>query len=73
MLFVGVALATRHFRHFALHDPAMHVGSSVALLALGSAVLVSLHTPILTSRNLIIVLPLLYLMMAALAAYAVSR
>ena len=73
VLFVGVALATRHFRHFALHDPAMHVGSSVALLALGSAVLVSLHTPILTSRNLIIVLPLLYLMMAALAAYAVSR
>ena len=45
----------------------------MALLALGSAVLVSLHTPILTSRNLIIVLPLLYLMMAALAAYAVSR
>jgi uncharacterized membrane protein len=73
VLFAGVALATRPFRQFAQHDPAMHVGSSVALLALGSAVLVSLHTPILTSRNLIVVLPPLYLMMAALAAYAVTR
>jgi hypothetical protein len=73
VLFDSVAVATRHFRHFAQHDPAVRVGSSVALLALGSAVLVSLHTAILTSRNLIVVLPSLYLMMAALTAYAVSR
>jgi hypothetical protein len=73
VLFASVALATRHFRHFARHDPATRVGSSVALLALGSALLVSLHTPILTSRNLIVVLPSLYLMMAALTVYAVSH
>jgi hypothetical protein len=72
-LFAGAATATRHFRRFARHDPALRVGSSVALLALGSAVLVSLHTPVLTSRNLIVVLPSVYLIMAALAAYAISR
>jgi hypothetical protein len=73
VLLAGAVLATRPFRQFAQHDPAMRVGSSVALLVLGSAVLVSLHIPILTSRNLIVVLPSLYLMMAAVTAYAVSR
>ena len=73
VLFAGAAIATRPFRQFVRHDPPMHVGSSVALLALGSAVLVSLHTAILTSRNLIVLLPPLYLMMAALAAYAIAR
>jgi hypothetical protein len=73
VLFAGAALATQHFRRLAQHDPALHVGFSVALLVLGTVVLVSLHTPILTSRNLMVVLPSLYLMMAALAAYAISR
>jgi hypothetical protein len=73
ILVADVALATRPFRQFAQHDPAILVGSSVTLLALGAAVLVSSHTPILTSRNLIVVLPSLYLMMAALTAFGVSR
>jgi uncharacterized membrane protein len=73
MLLAGVALASRQFRQFARQDPAMHVGASLALLTLRAAVLVSLHTPILTSRNLIVVLPPLYLMMAALAARAITR
>jgi uncharacterized membrane protein len=72
-LFAGVVIATRPFRQFIRHDPAMHVGLSVVLLALCSATLVSLQTRILTGRNLIVVLPPLYLMMAALAAYAVAR
>jgi 4-amino-4-deoxy-L-arabinose transferase-like glycosyltransferase len=73
MLFAGAMLATPGFGRFARHDAAMRVGLSLALLTTASAVVISWHTPILTSRNLIVVLPGLYLVMAALAAYGLAR
>jgi hypothetical protein len=73
LLLAGAVIVTRQFRQLARKDPAMPARSSVALLTLGFAVLVSLHTPISTGRNLIVVLPPLYLTMAVLAAYAIMR
>jgi len=72
-LFSCVIVATPGFRSFARDNPALRVGSSTTALVLCSAAFVSLRTPVLTSRNLIVLLPSLYLLMAALGGYAVTR
>lgn len=61
------------FRVFAARNAALHVGIVLALGTLGASLVISWETPVLTSRNLIVILPALYLAMAALVDYAAGR
>jgi hypothetical protein len=65
-----VAAATQmsrpSFRRFARHDPAFQIALALPLLILGAALVISGYAPVITSRNLIVILPALYLAMAAL-------
>jgi uncharacterized membrane protein len=61
------------FRACALRDAACRVAVSVPLLVLAGALAVSCYTPVLTSRNLIVVLPALYLALSFLVDFGVMR
>jgi hypothetical protein len=75
-LFIGAAtavLATVGWRHFPAWNSPIWICVLLCLLTLAAAAAISLLTPILTSRNMIVVLPALYLIGAELASYLMSR
>jgi hypothetical protein len=61
------------FRAFARRDAACWVALSLPLLTVAAALAISWHTPVLTSRNLIVVLPALYLAMSSLVDFGAVR
>lgn len=61
------------FRAFARRDVACRLGPALTLITVAAALAISWHTPVLTSRNLIVVLPALYLSMSALVSYGAVR
>ncbi len=74
--FVAAALiffATGGWRELGASNTPIYACTLVCFLTLAAAVVVSLHTAILTSRNMIVVLPALYMIAAELASYLVRR
>jgi mannosyltransferase len=61
------------FRTFAWRECACWLGPLLAFIVVAAAVVISWHTPVLTSRNLIVLLPALYLMMSSLFDYGALR
>jgi hypothetical protein len=75
-LFVAAALvffATRGWREVGAWNTPIYACTLVCVLTLAAAVVISLHTAILTSRNMIVVLPALYVISAELASYLARR
>jgi uncharacterized membrane protein len=75
-LFIGTAVAllgTGGWRRFAASRSTIWACALLCLLTLAGAAVISLYTPILTSRNMIVVLPALYLGAAELTSHLVSR
>ena len=75
-LFVAAALvlfATRGWREVGVWNTPIYACTLVCVLTLAAAVVISLHTAILTSRNMIVVLPALYVISAELASYLARR
>ena len=75
-LFGGTAaalLVTRGGRRVAVWNPIVWTCALLCLGTLASAAMISLHTPVLTSRNMIVVLPALYLIAAELVRCLVMR
>ena len=75
-LFIGtsaVLVATGGWRHFVARNPTVWACALLCLVTLVAAAAISLHTPILTSRNMIVVLPPLYLIAAELTSCSVRR
>lgn len=76
-LFIGMAVAllatAGGSRRLAAWRSTIWACALLCLLTLAAAAGISLHTPILTSRNMIVVLPALYLSAAELSSYLVSR
>jgi hypothetical protein len=66
-------LSQRSFRMFAPRDPAFQIALALPLLTLGAALAISCYAPVITSRNLMVILPALYLGMAALFDHAAAR
>src|SRR3984893_12344588 len=69
-VFVAAALvlfATRGWREVGVWNTPIYACTLVCVLTLAAAVVISLHTAILTSRNMIVVLPALYVISAELA------
>jgi uncharacterized membrane protein len=76
MLFGGMAavlLVTRGWRRVVVFNPIVWTCALLCLGTLATAATISLHTPILTSRNMIVVLPALYLIAAELVRCLVMR
>lgn len=73
MAIAATLLSMSGFRTFARREAACWLGPSLALVTIAAALAVSLRTPVLTSRNLIVLLPALYLWMASLFAYGAIR
>jgi hypothetical protein len=74
----GVAIAAAllslpGFRAFARGEAACWLGPALAFVVVAAALAISWHTPVLTSRNLIVLLPALYLTIASLFDYAAVR
>lgn len=59
-------LSRPRFRAFARHSPDFQIALALPLLTLGAALVISWYAPVITARNLIVILPALYLGMAAL-------
>ncbi len=77
-LIMGVTIATillaiPSFRAFLRRDAAYGLGLALAFLTVAAALAISWHRPVLTSRNLIVILPALYLTLSSLAVYGVQR
>ena len=75
-LFIGMAVAlfgTGGWRRLAAWRPTIWACALLCLLPLAAAAAISLYIPILTSRNMIVVLPALYLSAAELTSHLVSR
>src|SRR5216683_5151427 len=75
-LFIGTAavlLATGGWRRFVARNSTVWACALLCLVTLVAAAAISLHTPILTSRNMIVVLPPLYLIAAELTSCLVRR
>ncbi len=75
-LFVGTAaalLATGGWRQLAEWYSPIWACTLLCLLTLAAAAAISLHTPILTSRNMIVVLPALYVIAAELTSSLMGR
>jgi mannosyltransferase len=73
---MGIAatlLAMPGFRAFARREAACWLGPSLAFIVVAAALVISWHTPVLTSRNLIVLLPALYLAMSSLFDYGAVR
>jgi len=66
-------LSQPSFRRFARQDPAFQVALALPLLTLAAALAISCYVPVITSRNLIVVLPALYLGTAALFNDSAAR
>lgn len=75
LLAVSVAwlLATGQLRRVARADKSFALAAGLAALTLVAALAASRITPVLTSRNLLVILPALYLAMAAMAEQAARR
>src|SRR6202011_3270925 len=61
------------WRRFVARNPTVWACALLCLVTLVAAAAISLHTPILTSRNMIVVLPPLYLIAAELTSCSVRR
>jgi len=68
-----VALATGGWRQLAEWYSPIWACTLLCLLTLAAAAAISLHTPILTSRNMIVVLPALYVIAAELTSSLMGR
>ncbi|HEV2551602.1 MAG TPA: glycosyltransferase family 39 protein [Stellaceae bacterium] len=66
-------LSRPSFRTFARRDPTFQIALALPLLTLGAALAISWFTPVITSRNLIVILPALYLGMASLFDHGAVR
>jgi uncharacterized membrane protein len=76
LVFIGAAvavLATGGWRNAAALNSTIGVCALLCLLTLAAAAAVSLHTPILTSRNMIVVLPAIYVIAAELTSSLMGR
>jgi uncharacterized membrane protein len=76
VLFGGTAaalLVTRGGRRVAVWNPIVWTCAFLCLGTLALAAMISLHTPVLTSRNMIVVLPAVYLIAAELVRCLVAR
>jgi uncharacterized membrane protein len=69
----AAVLLVRGWRRVAVWNPIVWTCALLCLGTLAAAVTISLHTPILTSRNMIVVLPALYLIAAELVRCLVTR
>jgi len=75
-LFGGMAavlLVTRDWRRVAIWNPIVWTSALLCFGTLALAAMISLHTPILTSRNMIVVFPAIYLIAAELVRSLVKR
>ena len=75
-LFVGTAivlLAAGGWRHLAEWNSPTWVCALLSLFTLAAAAAISLHTAVLTSRNMIVILPALYVIAAELVSCLVRR
>jgi len=61
------------FAAFAHRDAAFRVALSLPLITVAAALAISWYTPVITSRNLIVVLPALYLAMSSLVDFGAVR
>ncbi len=76
VLFIGTAaalLAMGGWRRLVAWNSTISACTPLCLLTLTAAVAISLHTPILTSRSMIVILPALYLIAAELTSCLVRR
>jgi hypothetical protein len=73
MTIAAACLMTPSFRAFARRDAACRVALSLPLMTVAAALAISWYTPVLTSRNLIVVLPALYLAMSSLVDFGAVR
>ena len=76
MLFIGTAAALAAmvgWRRLVAWNSTISACTLLCLLTLTAAVAISLHTPIMTSRSMIVILPALYLIAAQLTSCLVSR
>ena len=69
----GTHLSLPRFRALARNEATYRIALVLPLLTLGMALAVSCYAPVITSRNLIVVLPALYLGMAALVDDGATR
>ncbi len=70
---VATLLSIPGFRAFARREPACWLGPSLAIIVVAASLAISWRTPVLTSRNLIVLLPSLYLTMSSLFDYGAVR
>src|SRR5215813_6044001 len=76
LVFIGAAvavLATGGWRNALALNSTIRVCALLCLLTLAAAAAISLHTPILTSRNMIVVLPAIYVIAAELTSFLIRR
>jgi uncharacterized membrane protein len=70
---VAALLTSGAFRRCISRSLIVRAAFGVCTLTLAAAVAISFHTPVLTSRNMVVVIPALYLLMAEAAGYCRSR
>lgn len=70
-IFAATLFATPRFRRMAQHHQVLAIGAVLAVMTAAAAI-ISWRVPIFSARNLFVVLPALYLMIAALAADAAN-
>jgi hypothetical protein len=76
LVFIGAAvavLATGGWRSAVALNSIIGVCALLGMLTLAAAAAISLHTPILTSRNMIVVLPAIYVIAAELTSSLIRR
>jgi uncharacterized membrane protein len=66
-------LSSGEFRRLIGDDPVVKVALALCSLTFVAALAISLHTPILTTRNMVVILPAIYLLVADLVAHAFSQ
>ena len=71
-IFAATLFATPRFRRIAQHHQVLAVGAVLAIMTAAEAAIISWRVPIFGARNLLVVLPALYLMIAALVDDAAS-
>ena len=76
LVFIGLAIAvlvTGGWRNGVARNSTIGACALLCLLTLAAAATISLHTPILTSRNMIVVLPAIYVIVAELTSSLIRR
>ena len=76
LVFIGLAIAvlvTGGWRNGVARNSTIGACALLCLLTLAAAATISLHTPILTSRNMIVVLPAIYVIAAELTSCLIRR